>query len=221
MIVYSSSLISNTGRIFVACSGGVDSIAAAHFLSRSNPKIELFHFNHKLRPQNDQMEEYVRWFGKDHGLQVVVKNAKEFAIKEDDGMEAGARAARIQAMLSLSPAKIVLAHHLNDAVESYLMESLTGRKREYIIPPKTTFAEGKDIAVIFRPFLKTRKRDFVLYCQRNNLEKYIVEDETNKDTNIKRNFIRNKVLPVVREGFPGIETVVFKKIVMDLESFNR
>jgi tRNA(Ile)-lysidine synthase TilS/MesJ len=44
------------------CSSGVDSIAGVHYLlskskKRDRFRFKVFHFNHKVRPQNDEMEE--------------------------------------------------------------------------------------------------------------------------------------------------------------------
>ena len=41
------------------------------------------------------------------------------------------------------------------------------------------------------------------YAQNNKLE--WVEDESNKDTNISRNFIRNILLPTIKDKWPSVE----------------
>lgn len=187
---------------FVAVSGGVDSIAAADLLHRFNPGLGIFHFNHNLREQNNEMERMVAEFAKDRNLPFYFVRRSD----DTDITEKALHKARQAAYQSLET-DIVVCHHLDDAVESYIMRTIQGNPEYMPIPMVTTFPNGKRI---LRPFIRTRKTDFEEYAKNNDLLKYVVQDETNQNpTYCRRNHIRHNVLPMF-EGM-GLPKVVLKK----------
>jgi tRNA(Ile)-lysidine synthetase-like protein len=187
---------------YVAVSGGVDSIAAADLLHRFNPGIGIFHYNHRLREQNDEMERSVIKFATDRDLPIY------FVRRPDDvGVTEQALHKERQAAYQSLETDIVLCHHLDDAVESYIMRTIQGNPEYVPIPRVTEFPNGK---CIFRPFIRTRKADFEEYAKHNDLLQYVVQDETNQDpTYCRRNHIRHNVLPMF-DGM-GLPKVVLKK----------
>ena len=199
MIRYYSYLMEDD-HLWVACSGGVDSIATAHLLRNKN--IELIHYNHKIRPQNDVMEQKVREFAKEFFLPITVLEGNH----NSDQREHDYREGRLDAFEWLG-GKIILAHHLDDAVESYLMNCFNGVS-EYLIPIQTRLSERTQIV---RPFLENSKSQFQNYVKKMGLEEWIVNDDSNSDTSIRRNYIRHVVRPIIEQHYPGIDTVVKKK----------
>ncbi len=188
---------------FVAVSGGIDSIAAAHLLHRMYPgKCKIFHFNHNLREQNNEMERMVLEFAEDN--KIAAYTIKR--IQDGELTEKALHKARQEAYRSLN-ADVVLGHHLDDAVESYIMRTVQGNPEYIPIPRITGFPSGYNI---IRPFIRTRKADFEKYAKNNDLLKYVVQDETNQDpTYCRRNHIRHNVLPLF-DGM-GLPKVVLKK----------
>ena len=92
MINFSSFIIPDKSPFCVSVSGGVDSISALHFLRK---KVACaFHFNHKLRPQNDLMEESVRKFCDKFNIDLIICNANDYPIDYKYGLEHGARVSR-------------------------------------------------------------------------------------------------------------------------------
>ncbi|MFL3024780.1 MAG: tRNA lysidine(34) synthetase TilS, partial [Candidatus Neomarinimicrobiota bacterium] len=81
---------------------------------------------------------------------------------------------------------IFTAHHLNDKVETILMNLDKGCSIEGLrgIPKKNKF--------ILRPLLDFKRKDIELYIDKNNLP--FVEDSSNYDISIKRNLVRHNVL---------------------------
>ena len=194
-------------EIWVSCSGGIDSIVGAHYLSRKlKLRVKLFHYNHNLRSQNDQMQEAVQRFAEDHGLQLEVRKLQNF---QGSG-EAELRHNRYLSLQQLvSQGTVVTCHHLDDCVESYLMNCFNGVPEYCPIPPSTVFGETR----VVRPFLLTPKKAFERYSTEYNLDSYIVDDETNLDQGYRRNWVRHRARPVIQEHYPGIQKVVFKKMV--------
>ena len=113
-------------------------------------------------------------------------------------------------MLSGVGGNFITAHHLNDAVESYLMKTFNGTPERIPIPWVTDF----DSFIIYHPFLESLKSDFESYAKENNLNQYVVEDPTNYTTKQTRNWVRNIIVPELQGRDMGIETVVRKKFYM-------
>ena len=57
--------------------------------------------------------------------------------------------------------------------------------------------------------MSSRKEDMISYVKKNDLEKYVVEDETNQENNYRRNWVRNVLLPQLQPF--GLPTLVKKK----------
>jgi len=203
----------------ILCSSGVDSIAASYYYNQhhqvNNPDSVHFamlnHFNHGQRPQNDLMEEGFLKFAKDPRLKIPSYKVDNLKDRVKEKTEDGLRKARIEYIEQYHENTIfITAHHLDDAVESYLLNVLRGKEGYLPIPFIT---ELKDNNLLVHPFLFTKKADFIQYADRNDLMKYVVEDETNKITKgSRRNFIRNDICPLLQREMIGLDTIVKKKM---------
>jgi tRNA(Ile)-lysidine synthase TilS/MesJ len=127
-----------------------------------------------------------------------------------------------------APKEIITAHHLNDYVESYLLNCFRGHPNhtpieffsEFNIEDKKYF-DGKYYKII-HPFLLSTKRDFRQYLERNNYMKYVVEDETNvENKGSRRNWLRNIIIPEMKKNKISLEKFAKNKINsrLQLESF--
>jgi len=216
MIKLDRSLIPK-GEFYVAVSGGVDSIAAAHLLIRLyGDRVKVAHFNHNLRPQNRTMQEMVELFCHNFYTECVVGTRDSTAVKSN--AENVLRESRLDFFKSLY-SNVVCCHHNGDAVESYFMNMLRGCPEYVPVPTCTPLDNCKLIKpkMLIRPFMKTKKEDFINYALNNKLTSYIVEDETNKDSSYKRNWIRNEILPMLKQyGLPKIVAKKFYSTVNEL-----
>lgn len=190
----------------VAISGGVDSVVGLHLLHRIYGKrVHACHFNHKLRNRNDVMQKAVEWFCEEREIPLTI-GTREGKLEQEN--ESFLRECRLQFYKSIGGV-IVTAHHLNDAVESYMMNFLRGCPEHTPIPRMTYF----DNYTIVKPFLRSPKKCFEEYAENNFLDEYVVEDETNADSGYgRRNWIRNEIL----ENFEqfGLCKIVLKKFYM-------
>lgn len=193
-------------EIWVSCSGGIDSIAGAHYLLKKlKLQVKLFHYNHNLRDQNDEMEEAVRKFAADYNLPIVVKKLTQMCGTGEAELRHN-RYLTLQAVANQGT--VVTCHHLDDCIESYLMNCFNGTPEYSPIPVSTKFGDTQ----VVRPFLLTPKKVFSGYASAYNLDEYIVEDETNQDQKYRRNWVRHRARPVIEEHYPGIRKVVLKKV---------
>lgn len=206
-------------NLVVSLSMGIDSLCVLHFIKNVLKRdVQAYHFNHKLRPQNEEMEENARHFCMVNNIPLWVGYAKTKLKTEAD-----CRNARLDNLKNgFGKANVITGHHLDDAVESYLLNCFRGNAEFLPIPFKTdivsidkTCGLQQNSIVIHHPFLLTTKNDFWQYIQKNPILKhYVCHDETNIDENIAlRNWIRNRVRPTIEEKkCINLQTIVRKKI---------
>lgn len=183
-------------HIDLAFSGGIDSLTVAHFLSQSKKNLRLWHFNHGCEYSNE-IEKQCREKAEELKLDIVVGYLNgtqgDRQSKEDFWRQQRYR------FLRSSERYMMTAHHLDDAVETWLWSSLHG--------------EGKIIPVqnrsIIRPFLLTSKTDFQKYANHHDLKE--VADAYNEDLNLMRNYMRANMMEHAYKINPGLDKVVRKK----------
>lgn len=195
----------------LACSGGVDSMAAAHFLSAGGRSFTLGYFNHAT-PQANEFQHHVETWGKSNGLKVEVGKLENHPPK-GESVEAFWRKARYRWLESFGKT-IVTCHHLDDAVEGWVLSSLHGEGK--VIP----FQRKGNNCNVLRPFLLNTKADMMEWCKYHNVQ--WVDDESNQDLHHSRNRIRHVILPHIRIINPGISKVIKKKILRQVhEALNK
>lgn len=190
---------------YIAVSMGVDSIAAAHFLNNKGYRLIPIHFNHNLRDQNFVMMEKFLDFCTNIGLSGHIGVGNKLITEKD------CRNARLNFYSKIAKnGNVITAHHINDWVESYLLNCFRGQPNNNIFSLVSNF----DSFSILHPFLLTRKKDFKEYVERNHLTKYLVEDETNSIIKgSRRNWIRNFIIPQMKENKLSLEKFAQRKII--------
>jgi len=193
------------GKVTVALSGGSDSVAVAHFLKTKYPKLDLwcFHYNHNLREQNNLMVEKSKKFCTEFKIPLLL-GVRSLC---DGETECELRNARYKAMAGLGA--IVTGHHLDDAVESYLYNCFNGVPQYLPIPLETDYPQYR--IKVLRPFIISEKSYILEYIKNNNLERFVVEDETNIDEKYRRNWLRHNIIPQINDKGYNLKTIVRKK----------
>jgi len=190
-------------KIMVAVSGGVDSMAALDFLRR-NHELEVFNFNHGTehgKEAEDCVRRYVQKYDLPFQIRGISKQHKPKGMSQEDYWRQE-RYAWID-MFANSHLPVVTCHHLEDCVETWVWSSMHGTGK---IVPRT---RGN----VLRPFRQTRKRDFQLWADLNNIE--YIEDSSNTDTSYMRNYVRHEMMPHVLRVNPGIYKTISKKVKAD------
>ena len=182
-------------QITVACSGGVDSMAVVDFLSRKH-EVTIAHFNHRTQ-HGEKAAEFVSRYCGEHSI-VMLYGSPRSQKGSKESQEEYWRRERYEFLSELGP--VITCHHLDDCVETYIHSALNGTPK--VIP----LTRGN----VLRPFLTTRKQDFIYWCESHNVSWF--EDESNKNSRYTRNYIRNELMPHALHVNPGLHTLV-KKIV--------
>ena len=93
---------------------------------------------------------------------------------------------------------IALAHNLDDQAETVLMNLLRGAgARGASGMPERARRGGK---TFWRPLLAVPRKDILRYAREHGLE--WIEDESNADETLTRNFLRRSVAPLLEQKFP-------------------
>lgn len=190
-------------RLIVAMSGGMDSVAAGHFLLKRHD-ISLLYVNHHDQVVEDEVkavcEIAMTW-----NVPLIVKSIEHKNIPKGVSRESWWHQERFKVFHSFDDT-IVTGHHLDDCVESWVWSCMHGNG--YIIPYRNRN--------VIRPFRLNTK---------DQLEKSLhrckarwIEDPTNMDTDFAmRNYVRHVMMPHVMKVNPGIRRVVRKKVIEDCD----
>jgi len=191
-------------KVIVAVSGGPDSMCLLHNLLKLQKKLNLVlivaHVNYKLRGKDsDADQKLVENFAKQHNLACKVKEVKGFSLS-DSNLEAKLRKIRYdffeEARKKYKADKVVLAHTLNDQVETVLMRILRGAGLRGL--------RGmlKERGKIVRPLLDFNRQEILDYCKENKVEFHV--DRSNYDKKFFRNQVRHQILPFLEKYSPDL-----------------
>ncbi len=210
----------------LAVSGGVDSIVLVHLMHCLNAKCTLAHVNFQLRgDESKRDEQFVRDFATQFNIpfQVQVVETEKYAATYKMGIQEAAREIRYAWFgalikeittaendrgqtdklnaLTAQPKPVVLltAHHANDQAETILMHLFRGTGLQGLtgIPIRR-----KDLLNMARPLLNFTKDEIKAYATSNGLS--YVEDSSNEKDDYSRNYIRNTILPQVKQIYPHV-----------------
>lgn len=204
MIKYLGNLL-NDNPLYIGLSGGVDSIAGCFYLKNKGIKFKAAHLNSKIIPQDDEAEQKVIQFCNKYQIELITKS--DLAKYSKGSIEDFARKQR-HSFFSELGGQVILCHHLDDAVESYIWNMLRGHPDYMPIPLKSEF----DGYLVARPFLLNKKEDLVIYAKKHNLEEFITEDLLNQDLTLNRNWIRNSLVKEINSRNYNLHKVVSKII---------
>lgn len=193
--LYSHELVKAGDRILLAVSGGVDSMVMVDLFRTCGFSIGVAHVNYQLRGhESDADEKLVKNYCDNWKIPFFSKKIEPSSWNEKN-IQVQARALRYHFFEESAATRdytlIATAHHKDDALETYLLNSIRGTGIEGLqgIPLKRNR--------IIRPLLFTNKQEIRGYALEQKIS--FREDLTNLKNDYIRNKIRNQVLPVLEE----------------------
>jgi tRNA(Ile)-lysidine synthase len=199
-------------KIVLAVSGGADSVAMLHLVHSlwcSRPDCDpshltVAHYNHSLRGDASQADQaFVGQLARELEIPFVTETAPSPASLCG---EADFRDARYQflqrAAESIGARYVFVAHSVDDNVETFLHNLLRGSGPTGLAGIAKHRSLGEQL-VLYRPLLElSRKQLRAALRERDSVWR---EDESNADDCYQRNWIRGKLLPLIRERYPQVD----------------
>ena len=208
MLVRLGSLTDSRPRIVVAFSGGMDSTVLVHALVKQRRKLgglRLVHVDHALQPASADWARRCatlarRWRVPFTSLRADIKRPR------GESPEAAARDARYRLLADAMKVEeiLVTAQHRDDQAETLLLQLFRGAGVAGLaaMPEFAPFGPG----FIARPMLDVSREDIATYARAHRLQ--WVDDPTNAETRFARNYLRHRVLPAIRERWPGVDAAI-------------
>lgn len=195
----------------IAVSGGADSVVLLDILAKVLPadKLIVAHVNHGLRKESAAEALFVSNLAAHYGLKYLQKSLN--LAKKD---EATARDKRYRWFRSVAKdnkaAYIITAHHLNDQMETVILNLVRGTG------PLEIWGMKEHEAGILRPLLTTTKAEILSYARKHRLKFH--EDSSNADVRYARNRIRRNIIPELAKINPSFEKTILGELALGQEA---
>ena len=200
--IATNHLADRSQKILLAVSGGADSVAMLDLFAKAGFNIAISHVNFHLRgADSNRDEDFVRSLALKYNVQIFVKSfdTQSYAAEKHISIEMAARELRYaefeQIMDNHGFAVTAVAHHIDDAIETFMLNLLRGTGISGL-----TGMHNQNGRII-RPMLCFSRRDIEKYVQDCGLQ--YVTDVTNFETEFSRNKIRNCVAPYFEQINPS------------------
>ena len=210
------NLFQPTDKLLLAVSGGVDSVVLCELCKQAGYDFVIAHCNFQLRgEESERDEQFVRKLGEKYGVEVRVKqfDTAGYASANKRNIQVAARELRYNWFAEIlqdsgnTLRHILTAHHLDDNIETLLMNFFKGTGILGLrgILPK----QGR----IIRPLLFARKEEILAFASEQGLA--YAADSSNASDKYTRNYFRNKLIPGIKEAFPQAE----ENLIHNLQRF--
>lgn len=191
--------------VTAAVSGGPDSVAMLYTLLEMRKdidglRVQVAHFNHRLRPEANREEEFVKTLASLLSLEFHAGNCDtaEYAATHRMNLEAAARSLRYKFLEEVcnqtGSTVITTGHNLNDQAETILFRLTRGTGPEGLAGIHRVRPLNERVRIV-RPLLHISRRDIEAYLHQNGYEYAL--DQSNLSMDFSRNRIRHQILPLL------------------------
>lgn len=223
-----ASKMHSVGHLSIALSGGLDSMVMLHLcamLKKRKPDlfpnvINAIHVNHGISEHANAWQQFCE---QQCNLRNIQFHCKSHPVKKrrQASLEADARNIRYQLISdyvheqklkdSLQPisaeqtkACVLLAQHQSDQAETFLLQLKRGAGTKGLSSMAAQTQANE--FVYLRPLLGFSQAQLKQFALHEGLE--WIEDESNKDEQYDRNFLRHKIIPLLSARWPQINATI-------------
>ncbi|MDA9859693.1 tRNA lysidine(34) synthetase TilS [Acidimicrobiia bacterium] len=193
-------------KYVVALSGGVDSAVLAFLATKYSKNVRSIFVNHNQNHSTD-LELQAKYIANQLGIAFVSLQTS----LEPNASETQMRNVRMKVLkMNIEEEEYLLfGHTLSDRVETFFMNLFRGTRLQGL---KSTPVK---VNKIIRPLLTVSKQEVITYAKKNKIN--YLDDETNFDNQINRNWIRNVIFDEVKERFTGSLEDKINQIISEVE----
>lgn len=211
------ALLNSGTRVLVGVSGGVDSVVLLHLLLRLGYTCVVAHCNFRLRGKAaDGDERFVFEMAEQWHCEYVhtTFDTQRVAAERKISIEMAARDLRYEwfdTMMQQTDCKAVaVAHHVDDLVETQLLNIARGTGLRGLVGMKPKRGH------VVRPLLCAQRVDIEMYAKENGCLFRV--DATNSNTQIPRNCVRHRIVPLFKQINPAFVQVMRRNSIIWRES---
>lgn len=204
-------LFTHDDKLLLAVSGGVDSMVMMSLTAAAGYRFGVAHCNFQLRgDESDDDERLVEREAKRYGAEYFCRRFDTEGEMERTGesMEMAARRLRYDWFRALCDehgyTAIVIAHHVNDSIETLFINMLRGTGLRGITGITNRYGR------VVRPMLFATRKDIHDYAIAHNIP--FREDSSNRSTKYLRNKVRLGIVPMLRDINPQFTAVMRRNI---------
>jgi tRNA(Ile)-lysidine synthase len=196
--------VAEDASLCVAFSGGLDSTVLLHALTQLRQegaafRLRAVHVDHQIHESSRAWRAHCEAVAA--ALGAAFEAVSVDVHPQDDGLEAAARRARYDVLRErLAHGEALLtAHHADDQLESVLLALVRGAGVAGLsgVRPAQAFGRGR----LLRPLLTFTRADLEGWARLQGLA--WIEDPSNENLDLDRNFLRARVAPLLRERWSG------------------
>jgi len=198
-------------KLFLACSGGLDSVVLGQLLKDVGYAFEVLHVNFQLRGEESMRDEsFVLKLSEEWGVPIRAKrfDTNMAMLESGHGVQETARDLRynwFENVLQETDCRnkwLLTAHHADDQVETVLMNLFRGTG----IAGLRGIKEKSGYRI--RPLLSFFRSELEEYAEKREL-RWVV-DSSNLSSDYTRNFFRLELLPAIEKIFPAARQNVYE-----------
>ncbi|KUM43882.1 tRNA lysidine(34) synthetase TilS [Pseudomonas sp. EpS/L25] len=192
----------------VGFSGGLDSTVLLHLFARLREQglageVQAVHVHHGLQPAADAWVEHCGRVCAALDVPLVTRHVRTDKMAS---LERAAREARYAAFAEVLPIGgcLLLGQHRDDQLETLLQRLVRGAGVKGLagMPETRPLARGR----LWRPLLDEPRAALLAYAEAEGL--HWIEDPSNADTQLDRNYLRHEIMPRLRNRWPGVDRVM-------------
>jgi tRNA(Ile)-lysidine synthase len=193
-------------KYVVALSGGVDSAVLAFLATKYSKNVRSVFVNHNQNHSSD-LELQAKSIANQLGIAFVSLQTS----LEPNASETQMRNVRMKELnMNIEEEEYLLfGHTLSDRVETFFMNLFRGTRLHGL---KSTPVQ---VNKILRPLSGVSKQEVISYAEKNKIN--YLDDQTNFDNQINRNWIRNVIFDEVKERFTGSIEDKINQIITEVE----
>ena len=209
-------LFNKSEHLLIAVSGGADSVALCELCHQVGFTFSIAHCNFRLRgDESNRDEAFVRSLAEKYNVPLYVKMVDTTAIAKELKLSIQETARKVRydwfyeilegketmpanEKTPVTPGYILTAHHLDDSIETMLMNFFKGTGITGLIGIRAKQHK------LIRPLLFASKEEIIEFARSAKLT--WVEDSSNIEEKYTRNYFRKTLLPAVEKVFPSVRS---------------